>query len=84
MLEQTNVDKKFNTKPKQRRVYETLTDEERKQLRQVTIGHGNMAKCEDATRLFRATIMNAMAGGRLMPATAKTIRDYINVCHEPA
>lgn len=78
MLDAANVDKNCNTTAKRRRVYDCLTEKERRQLRAVTIGHGNMAKCEDATGLFRATIMNAMAGQRLMPETAQKIRHYIN------
>lgn len=72
-----NIMKNNNTKVKSRRLYETLTTEEREMLSKRTIGHGNMAACEDATGLFRATIMNAKNGGRLLPENAQKIRDYI-------
>lgn len=72
-----NIEKEYQVTEKRRRVYETLTKSEISKLRKLTIGHGNMAKCEDATGKHRNQVMRAMAGERLFPETAQIFRNYI-------
>jgi hypothetical protein len=72
-----NIGKEKEERMKRRAVYETLTESEIRNLRGKTIGHGNMARCEDSTHLTRNTIMRAMQGGRIVPKNAAAIRLYL-------
>lgn len=72
-----NIVQESKIKEKRRAVYETLTADERETLRNKTIGHGNMAKCEDATEMTRNTIGRALAGSRILPEKAVALRLYL-------
>lgn len=55
-----------------------LTDDERTELRAVTIGHGKLKAAADAMRLSRQTLYKAFDGNDLEVDTLNAIRTFLS------